>query len=109
MLTRLATHRGGRVIATVSKGHKAQPALDAGAWQVLVREEIDDLDAAIRELTDGTGVDIAFDGTGKTLFDTSVRAVGATSPGTFRPHPWRCSRAVDRSVAPARVAGDALD
>jgi NADPH2:quinone reductase len=80
MLTKLATHRGGRVIATVSKGHKAQPAHDAGAWQVLVREEIDDLDAAIRELTDGKGVDIAFDGTGKTLFDTSVSAlrVGGT-------------------------------
>jgi NADPH:quinone reductase len=80
MLTRLAVHRGGRVIATVSKGHKAQPALDAGAWQVLVREEIGDLDAAIRELTDGKGVDIAFDGTGKTLFDTSVSAlrVGGT-------------------------------
>jgi NADPH2:quinone reductase len=80
MLTRLATHRGGRVIATVSKGHKAQPALDAGAWQVLVREEIDDLDAAIRELTDDKGVDIAFDGTGKTLFNASVSAlrVGGT-------------------------------
>jgi NADPH:quinone reductase len=59
MLTRLAVHRGGRVIATVSIG---------------------DLDAAIRELTDGKGVDIAFDGTGKTLFDTSVSAlrVGGT-------------------------------
>jgi NADPH:quinone reductase len=80
MLTQLATHRGGRVIATVSKGHKAQPALDAGAWQVLVREDIEDLDVAIRELTDGKGVDIAFDGTGKTLFETSVSAlrVGGT-------------------------------
>jgi NADPH2:quinone reductase len=80
MLTRLATHRGGRVIATVSKRHKTQPALDAGAWQVLVREEIEDLDAAIRELTDDNGVDIAFDGTGKTLFNTSVSAlrVGGT-------------------------------
>jgi NADPH2:quinone reductase len=39
---------------------------------VLVRDEIDDLGAAIWELTDGEGVDIAFDGTGKTLFDVSV-------------------------------------
>ena len=75
MLTQLSTHRGARVIATVSKGHKAQPARDAGAWQVLVREEIEDLTAVIRELTDGKGVDIAFDGTGKTLFDTSVSAL----------------------------------
>jgi NADPH:quinone reductase len=72
MLTQLATHRGGRVIATVSRGHKARSALDAGAWQVLVRDEIEDLGEAIRELTDGAGVDIVYDGTGKTLFDVSV-------------------------------------
>jgi NADPH:quinone reductase len=80
MLTQLVTYRGGRVIATVSKGHKARSAVDAGAWKVLVRQEIDDLDAAIREVTDGRGVEIAFDGTGKTLFETSVAAlrVGGT-------------------------------
>lgn len=72
MLTQLATHRGGRVIATVSRGHKARSALDAGAWQVLVRDEIEDLGAAIQELTNGAGVDIVYDGTGKTLFDVSV-------------------------------------
>ena len=72
MLTQLATRRGARVIATVSKSHKARSASDAGAWRVLVRDEIDDLGAAIWELTDGEGVDIAFDGTGKTLFDVSV-------------------------------------
>ena len=81
MLTQLSTHRGGRVIATVSRKHKARPALDAGAWHVLVREEIEDLNAVIRELTGGKGVDIAFDGTGKTLFDTSVSAVRVG--GTF--------------------------
>jgi NADPH2:quinone reductase len=75
MLTQLATHRGGQVIATVSRGHKARSALDAGAWQVLVRDETQDLGAAIHELTDGKGVDIAFDGTGKTLFDVSVSAL----------------------------------
>jgi NADPH2:quinone reductase len=72
MLTQLATRREARVIATVSKSHKARSASDAGAWRVLVRDEIDDLGAAIWELTDGEGVDIAFDGTGKTLFDVSV-------------------------------------
>ena len=72
MLTQLATRRGARVIATVSRGHKARSASDAGAWRVLVRDEIGDLGAAIQELTDGEGVDIAFDGTGQTLFDLSV-------------------------------------
>jgi NADPH2:quinone reductase len=75
MLTQLATRRGARVIATVSRAHKARSASDAGAWRVLVRDEIEDLEAAIRELTDGEGVDVAFDGTGETLFDVSVSVV----------------------------------
>src|SRR5256885_13460382 len=58
MLTQLATRREARVIATVSRSHKARSASEAGAWRVLVRDEIDDLGAAIWELTDGEGVDI---------------------------------------------------
>ena len=72
MLTQLVTRRGGRVIATVSRGHKARPAAEAGAWQVLVRDQTEDLGAAIRDLTGGDGVDVVFDGTGKTLFDVSM-------------------------------------
>jgi NADPH2:quinone reductase len=72
MLTQLVTRRGGRVIATVSREHKAQQALEAGAWRGLVRDQTEDLAAAILDLTDGAGVDVAFDGTGKTLFDVSV-------------------------------------
>jgi NADPH:quinone reductase len=75
MLTQLVTGRGGRVIATVSRAHKARPAAEAGAWQVLVRDETDDLGAAIWGLTSGGGVDIVFDGTGKALFDVSISAL----------------------------------
>ena len=72
MLTQLASRRGARVIGTVSRAHKARSASDAGAWRVLVRDEIEDLRAAIQDLTDGGGVDVVFDGTGRTLFDVSV-------------------------------------
>jgi NADPH:quinone reductase len=75
MLTQLVTGRGGRVIATVSRPHKARPAAEAGAWQVLVRDQTEDLGAAIRDLTGGGGVDVVFDGTGKTLFDVSISAL----------------------------------
>lgn len=75
MLTQLVTGRGGRVIATVSRAHKARPAAEAGAWQVLVRDETEDLGAAIWDLTSGAGVDVVFDGTGKTLFDVSMSAL----------------------------------
>lgn len=72
MLTQLATRRGARVIATMSMSHKARSASEAGAWRVLVRDDVEDLGAAIWELTNGDGVDIAFDGTDKTLFGVSV-------------------------------------
>jgi NADPH2:quinone reductase len=72
ILTQLITQRGGRVIATVSRGHKARSAAEAGASHVLVRDETDDLGTAIRNLTGGEGVDFVFDGTGKTLFDISI-------------------------------------
>ncbi|MEU9155502.1 quinone oxidoreductase [Streptomyces sp. NPDC048417] len=75
MLTQLITARGARVIATVSRAHKARSAAEAGAWRVLVRDETADLGAAIRELTDGEGVDFAFDGTGRSLFDVSVSSL----------------------------------
>ncbi|MFE4991561.1 quinone oxidoreductase family protein [Streptomyces mirabilis] len=75
MLTQLITARGARVIATVSRAHKARSAAEAGAWKVLVRDETEDLGAAIRELTDGEGVDFAFDGTGQSLFDVSLSSL----------------------------------
>jgi NADPH:quinone reductase len=90
MLTQLATHRGARVIATVSRSHKARAAKDAGAWRVLVRDEIDDLRAAIWELTDGEGVDVAFDGTGKALFDVSVSVLRFN--GVFANYGWAGGR-----------------
>jgi NADPH2:quinone reductase len=75
MLTQLITARGARVIATVSRAHKARSAAEAGAWKVLVRDETEDLGAAIRELTNGEGVDFAFDGTGRSLFDVSISSL----------------------------------
>jgi hypothetical protein len=49
--------------------------------------DFEDLGAAIWELTAGEGVDIAFDGTGKTLFDVSVSVLRftASSPPTASP------------------------
>ncbi|MFD3581275.1 quinone oxidoreductase family protein [Streptomyces sp. NPDC058683] len=75
MLTQLITARGARVIATVSRARKARSAVEAGAWKVLVRDETEDLGAAVRELTHGEGVDFAFDGTGKSLFDVSMSSL----------------------------------
>jgi len=131
MLTQLATHRGGRVIATVSRAHKAAAAREAGAWQVLVRDETEDLGAAIRELAGGNGVDIVFDGTGKTLFGVSVSVLrvggtfatygyaggpippislgGPAARGAPGARPANGPELTAGPVAPARAAGDGVD
>lgn len=76
MLTQLVTHQGGRVIATVSRAHKAESAFAAGAWQVIVRDEVSDIAAAVRDSNDGRRANIVFDGAGKTLFDASMASLG---------------------------------
>ena len=70
LLTQLATGLGARVIATVSTDEKEQLARAAGAAEVL--RYSDDLAEQVRELTDGVGVAVAYDGVGKTTFDASM-------------------------------------
>ena len=70
LLTQLATARGARVIATVSTDEKEQLARGAGAAEVL--RYSDDLAKQVRELTDGVGVAVAYDGVGKDTFDASM-------------------------------------
>jgi len=80
MLAQFISRRGGRVIATVSQADKAPIALAAGAESVIVRGE-DDLPGRVRELTDGRGVDVAYDGTGASAFGDSVASIAYG--GTF--------------------------
>lgn len=75
LLTQLASARGARVIATVSTPEKEQLARDAGAAEVIRYTEVDDLAAAVRELTGGTGVDAAYDSVGRTTFDASLASL----------------------------------
>lgn len=75
LLTQLATARGGRVIATVSTAEKEELARGAGAAEVIRYTETPDLAAAVRELTDGVGVAVAYDSVGATTFDASLAAV----------------------------------
>jgi NADPH:quinone reductase len=75
MLTQLATARGGRVIGTVSTPEKEELARGAGAAEVIRYTEVDDLAAAIREVTGGAGVHVAYDSVGATTFDASLAAL----------------------------------
>jgi NADPH:quinone reductase len=75
LLTQLATARGGRVIATVSTAEKEELARGAGAAEVIRYTEVDDLAAAVRDLTGGAGVRVAYDSVGATTFDASLAAL----------------------------------
>ena len=75
LLTQLAAARGARVIATVSTPAKEELARAAGAAEVIRYTEVDDLAAAVRDLTGGAGVPVAYDSVGATTFDASLASL----------------------------------
>lgn len=79
LLTQLAVARGARVIGMVGSAEKEALAREAGASDVIRYTELDDLTTdvprIVRDLTDGVGVDVAYDGVGKDTFDASLASV----------------------------------
>lgn len=74
LLTQIAKLKGATVIATAGDEAKAALARGAGADHVVLYRTQDFL-AEVRRLTDGRGVDVAYDGVGKDTFDKSLEAV----------------------------------
>lgn len=72
LLCQMISARGGTAIGTVSTPEKGEAALAAGAAHVIGYEDFAD---KVRELTDGTGVDVVYDGVGKATFDGSLSAL----------------------------------
>jgi len=79
LLTQMAVARGARVITTASTEEKAALSRGAGADAVIRYDQFDDLTQelpqAVRDLTDGRGVDVVYDGVGKTTFDASLASL----------------------------------
>lgn len=71
LLTQWARHIGARVITTVSTAEKAALSHDAGANEV-IRYDREDVATRVRELTDGRGVDVVYDGVGASTFEASL-------------------------------------
>ncbi|QDG66473.1 quinone oxidoreductase [Pseudarthrobacter sp. NIBRBAC000502772] len=69
LLIQLLKERGARVITTVSSEAKEELARDAGADHVLRYEGFPH---HVRELTNGKGVDVVYDGVGRNTFDGSL-------------------------------------
>jgi NADPH2:quinone reductase len=72
LLTQLVAMRGGRVIGTTSNEEKAELAREAGAGEVIGYEGFAE---RVRELTDGRGADVIYDGVGAATFDDSLASL----------------------------------
>jgi NADPH:quinone reductase len=74
LLVQMAKKIGGRVIATVGTHEKAQLAREAGADEIIVYTETD-FETETRELTEGRGVHVVYDGVGKDTFDKDLNVL----------------------------------
>ncbi len=74
LLCQMISTRGGTVIGTVSTEAKAAAASAAGAAHV-IRYDQEDFTTRVREVTDGIGVDVVYDGVGASTFEGSLRSL----------------------------------
>ncbi|HEX7286314.1 MAG TPA: quinone oxidoreductase, partial [Candidatus Angelobacter sp.] len=68
LLVQMAKNLGARVIATVGTEDKARLAKEAGADDVIIYTQ-QDFEAETKRLTGGKGVDVVYDGVGKSTFE----------------------------------------
>ena len=71
LLCQIARLRGARPIGTAGSEDKARLAREAGAEEVILYNE-QDFAAEARRLTHGKGVQVVYDGVGKTTFEKSL-------------------------------------
>ncbi|WP_020144828.1 quinone oxidoreductase [Terracoccus sp. 273MFTsu3.1] len=74
LLVQMVTARGGTVVATAGSDEKLAIAEALGAQHLINYSTVDDLAAAVRTAA-GRGVDVAYDGVGKSTFDASLASL----------------------------------
>jgi NADPH2:quinone reductase len=74
LLCQMISSRGGIVIGTVSTDEKATAAKAAGASHI-IRYDQEDFLPRVREITDGVGVDVVYDGVGQATYEGSLRCL----------------------------------
>src|SRR5699024_9007288 len=72
LLTQMCKNLGATVYTVVSTEAKRKIALDAGADEVF---DYDNFGEKLRDVTQGVGVDVAYDAVGADTFDTSLASV----------------------------------
>lgn len=71
LLVQMTHNLGARIIGTVSTDDKAHLARDAGVDDVIIYSKTD-FEQETKKLTDGKGVDVIFDGVGRTTFEKGL-------------------------------------
>lgn len=71
LLTQMIAQKGGRVIGTTSTAEKAALAKDAGADEAVLYTE-QDVVGEVDRLTEGVGVDVVYDGVGRSTFEAGL-------------------------------------
>ena len=74
LLVQMAHNIGARVIATVSTEEKAKLARHAGADEVILYSHTD-FETETKRLTNNKGVDVVYDGVGKTTFEKGLNVL----------------------------------
>lgn len=74
LLVQMCKLLGARVIGTAGSEEKAQLAREAGADEVIIYTK-QDFETETRRLTDGKGVDVVYDGVGKTTFEKDLKVL----------------------------------
>ncbi|MFQ5860549.1 MAG: quinone oxidoreductase [Dehalococcoidia bacterium] len=74
LLIQMAKRLGSHVFTTVSTEEKAALAREAGADQVIIYTR-ENFEEAVKEATDGQGVQVVYDGVGKTTFDQGINCL----------------------------------
>ena len=74
LLVQMVTARGGVVVATAGSDEKLEIAKTLGAQHLVNYSAVDDLAGAVRDAA-GRGVDVAYDGVGRSTFDASLASL----------------------------------
>lgn len=74
LLVQMITARGATVVATAGSDEKLAVAGRLGAQHLVNYSEVDDLAGAVREAA-GRGVDVVYDGVGRSTFDASLASL----------------------------------
>lgn len=84
LLVQLITSKGATVVATAGSGEKLQIAKDLGAAHTINYREFsgDALAEQVRKVA-GRGVDVAYDGVGKSTFDASLKSLRPRGMGVL--------------------------